>query len=147
MIILGPGVKGQRQVDAFAYITDIMPTMLEMAKLKHPKKYRGREVAPMRGRSIAGILSDDVKEVYSADEPIGAEMGGGKWLILGDFKAVAVPPPFGQGVWQLFNISKDPGETHDLSKKYPKKLEELKAAWKQYADDVGVVETGVKVFP
>jgi len=140
MIILGPGIKGQRQVDAFAYITDIMPTMLEMAKLKHPEKYRGREVAPMRGRSISGLLSGDVKEVYSTDEPIGGEMAGGKWLRLGDHKAVMVPPPFGQGEWQLFNLSKDPGETDDLSKKHPEKMEELKAAWKQYADDVGVVE-------
>jgi arylsulfatase len=147
MIMLGPGVKGQRQVDAFAYITDIMPTMLEMAKLKHPKKYRGREVAPMRGRSIAGILSGDGKEVYSADEPIGGEMGGGKWLRLGDYKAVWVPPPFGQGEWRLFNLSKDPGETHDLAKKYPKKLEELKAAWNQYADDVGVVKAAGSIVP
>jgi arylsulfatase len=147
MIMLGPGVKGQRQVDAFAYITDIMPTMLEMAKLKHPKKYRGREVAPMRGRSIAGILSGDGKEVYSADEPIGGEMGGGKWLRLGDYKAVWVPPPFGQGEWRLFNLSKDPGETHDLAKKYPKKLEELKAAWNLYADDVGVVKAAGSIVP
>ena len=121
--------------------------MLEMAKLKHPKKYRGREVAPMRGRSIAGILSGDGKKVYSADEPIGGEMGGGKWLRLGDYKAVWVPPPFGQGEWRLFNLSKDPGETHDLSKKYPKKLEELKAAWNQYADDVGVVKAAGLIVP
>jgi len=133
-------IKGQRQVGAFTYVTDIMPTMLEMAKLKHPKKYGGREVAPMRGRSITGILSGDVKEVYSPDESIGGEMAGGKWLRRGNYKAVMVPPPFGQGEWQLFNLLKDPGETDDLSKKYPKKIEELKAAWKQYADDVGVVE-------
>ena len=67
-------------------------------------------------------------------------MAGGKWLRKGDYKAVMVPPPFGQGAWQLFDISKDPGETEDLSKKYPEKLEELKKAWKQYADEVGVVE-------
>jgi arylsulfatase A-like enzyme len=141
MIILGPRVKGQRQVDAFTYITDIMPTMLEMAKLKHPKEYMGSEVALMRGRSIASLLSGDVKEVYSPDEPIGGEMGGGKWLRLGDYKAVMVPPPYGKGEWPLFNLSKDPGETEDLSKKHPKKMKELKVAWKQYADDVGVVET------
>ena len=80
LIIMGPGIRGQRQVNAFSYITDITPTMLEMANLKHPKKYRGREVAPMRGRSILGVLSGDVKEVYSPDEPVGGEMAGGKWL-------------------------------------------------------------------
>ena len=147
LIILGPGVKGQRQVDAFAYITDIMPTMLEMAKLKHPKKFREREVESMRGRSIAGVLSGDVNEVYSSNEPVGAEMGGGKWLRMGDYKAVQVPPPYGQGEWQLFNLSKDPGETDDLSNRNPEKMEELKSAWKQYADDVGVVETVEETIP
>jgi arylsulfatase len=140
LIIVGPGIKGQRQVDAFTYITDIMPTMLEMAKLKHPEKYKGREVAPMRGRSIAGLLSGSIKEVYSPNEPVSGEMAGGKWLTRGDYKIVLVPPPFGIGEWQLYNLSKDPGETNDLSKRYPEKLEELKAAWKQYADEVGVVE-------
>jgi arylsulfatase len=141
MIIVGPGVKRQHQVDAFTYITDIMPTMLEMANLKHPEKYRGREVAPMRGRSIIGVLSGDEEDIYSPDEPVGAEMAGGKWLRRGDYKAVMVPPPFGPGEWQLFNLSIDPGETDDLSEKYPEKLEDLKTTWKQYADDVGVVET------
>jgi arylsulfatase len=141
MIIEGPGVKGQRQVDTFAYITDIMPTMLEMAKLEHPEKYRGREVAPLRGRSMTGVLSGDETDLYSHDEPVGAEMAGGKWLRQGDYKAVMVPPPFGEGEWQLFDLAKDPGETDDLSKTHPQKLEELKTAWKQYADEVGVVET------
>jgi len=141
MIIEGPGVKGQRQVDTFAYITDIMPTMLEMAKLEHPEKYRGREVAPLRGRSMTGVLSGDETDLYSHDEPVGAEMAGGKWLRQGDYKAVMVPPPFGEGEWQLFDMAKDPGETDDLSKTHPQKLEELKTAWKQYADEVGVVET------
>lgn len=141
MIIVGPGIKGQRQVDSFAYITDIMPTMLELAKLKHPEKYQGREIAPLRGRSMTGMLSGDETGIYSRNEPVGAEMAGGKWLRRGDYKAVFVPPPFGQGEWQLFNLSNDPGETDDLAKKHPKILEELKTAWKQYADDVGVIET------
>ena len=141
MIIMGPGIKGQRQVDAFAYITDVMPTMLEMANLKHPKTYGGREVAPMRGHSMNGVLSGNEINVYNRDEPVGAEMAGGRWLRQGDYKAVMVPPPFGQAEWQLFNLSKDPGETDDLSKTHPRKLEELKTAWEQYADEVGVVET------
>ncbi len=141
LIILGPGVKGQRQTDALAYITDIMPTMLEMAKLKHPEKYRGRDVEPMRGRSISNLLSGEQTEVYSPGESIGAEMGGGKWLRKGAFKAVSVPAPYGQGEWQLFNVLSDPGETENLATKNPEKLEELQSAWNKYADDVGVVKT------
>jgi hypothetical protein len=41
-------------------------------------------------------------------------MAGGKWLRQSDYKVVMVPPLFGQGEWQLFDLSKDPGETIDL---------------------------------
>ena len=58
----------------------------------------------------------------------------------GYYKAIFVPPPFGSGEWQLFNVAKDPGETEDLSEKNPKKMAELKADWELYANEVGVVE-------
>ena len=147
LIIVGPGVKGQRQTDAFAYITDIMPTMLELAKLKHPTKYRGREVEPMRGRSISEVLTGSRAEVYNQDEAVGAEMGGGKWLRKGEYKAIKVPAPYGQKEWQLFNVSTDPGETKDLAKEYPAKLEELKDAWNSYAEEVGVVLIEGSIMP
>ena len=38
-------------------------------------------------------------------------------------------------------------KSHDLAKKYPKKLEGLKAAWNQYADDVGVVKAAGSIVP
>ena len=86
-----------------------------MADLQQPKEYRGREVAPMRGRSMTRMLSGDSKEIYSPEDSVGAEMAGGKWLRRGDYKAVLVPPPFGPGEWQLFNLAEDPGETNDLA--------------------------------
>ncbi len=141
LIMVGPGIKGERQIDAFAYIMDLMPTMLDMAKVKKPAKYQGHDVAPMRGKSIMGLLTGADKAIRGADEAVCAEMSGGKWVRMGDYKAVSVPLPYGEGKWELFDMSKDPGETHDLASKYPKRLEELKGAWEQYADDVGVVET------
>jgi arylsulfatase len=140
LIVTGPGIKKAQQVDGFVYITDIMPTILEIANLQQPKEYQGREVAPMRGRSMTRMLSGDSKEIYTPEDSVGAEMAGGKWLRRGDYKAVLVPPPFGPGEWQLFNLAEDPGETNDLAATLPELLEELTAAWQQYADEVGVVE-------
>ena len=40
---------------------------------------------------------------------------------------------------KLYDVVKDPGEAKDLSQAMPEKLEALKAAWDQYAKDVGVV--------
>lgn len=88
---------------------------------------------------MAGMLDGTKKAIYSADEFVGGEMGGGKWMRQGDFKAVMIPKPFGTGEWQLFNVVKDPGEAKDLSAAMPDKLEILKAAWERYAQEVGVV--------
>jgi arylsulfatase len=139
LLISGPGVKGGRKSNAFAYATDIMPTILELAEVDYPAEFRGRKVEPMRGRSLAGLLDNTMKTIYGSDEFVGGEMGGGKWMRRGSFKAVMIPEPYGTGVWQLFNVADDPGEAEDLSKSMPEKLKTLQAAWDAYAEDVGVV--------
>jgi arylsulfatase len=139
LIIAGPGVKGARQVGSFAYVTDIMPTLLELAKLEHPKKYRGRNVEKIRGRSLGGVISGSQENAYAEDAIVGGEMINGKWMRQGDYKAVLVAKPLGPGTWKLYNTAEDPGETTDLSTEHPAVLEDLKAAWDQYAKDVGVV--------
>jgi len=140
LIVTGPGVKGSRQVDSFAYVTDIMPTILELAKLEHPEIYEGRKVARMRGRSIAGVMSGVKQDTYAKDAVIGGEMLGGKWMRRGDYKAVLVAKPMGPGAWRLYNTVKDPGETADLSTAHPEILEALTSAWDQYAKETGVVQ-------
>jgi arylsulfatase len=140
LIVTGPGVEGVgRTVRSFAYVTDLMPTMLELADLRHPERFGGRDVLPMRGHSMVGLLKGKAASIYSADESVGGEMFGGRWLRKGDHKAILVANPYGSGEWQLYNVVKDPGETHDLAKKQPDLLEELKHAWDQYADEVGVL--------
>jgi arylsulfatase len=139
LLISGPGIKGGRQLGAFAYVTDIMPTILELAGLEHPDEFRGRRIEPMRGRSMLGLLDGTREAIYDSTEFVGGEMGGGRWMRQGDYKAVMIPAPYGSGVWQLFDVAEDPGEAKDLSKRMPDRLEDLKAAWDAYAADVGVV--------
>jgi arylsulfatase len=96
----------------------------------------------MNGRSIQGLLKGTTQAAYGTEEFICGEMQDGKWVRQGDFKAVSVAPPYGASTWQLYNLSVDPGETNDLAKQKPEKLEQLKTAWKRYADEVGVVAMG-----
>lgn len=139
LIIAGPGIKSGQRSDAFAYVWDIMPTILDIAGVEYPAEYQDRKIEPMRGRSILGLLDSSKNAVYDKDEFVGGEMGNGKWMRQGAFKAVMVPKPYGTGEWRLFNVVDDPGEANDLSKEMPEKLEKLKVAWKQYADEVGVI--------
>ena len=132
-------MKGGRQSDAFAYVTDIMPTILEVTEVEYPADLAGRRIEPMRGRSMVELLSGAKEAIYSDADFVGGEMGDGKWMRQGAFKAVSVPPPYGTGAWQLFNVVDDPGEANDLSKAMSDKLDSLKSAWDRYAKDVGVV--------
>ena len=90
-------------------------------------------------KSLAPVLSGETDLTYGADSYVGGEMGTGKWMRKGDYKAVSVAKPYGADKWQLFNVGTDPGETRDLSDDRREILRELQQAWDEYADDVGVV--------
>lgn len=139
LIVTGPGIDGDRQVDAFSYITDIMPTILDITGIAHPKEYGGQEIEPMMGRPLSKVLTGSEAAVYGDDEYVSGEMLNGKWTRKGDFKAMSVAPPYGSGTWALYNLAEDPGETRDLAEQMPELLSELRAAWDRYASDVGVV--------
>lgn len=142
LIIAGPGVLKGTINSSFSYVTDITPTLLEYAGIKHPDSYQGRPVEPMRGKSLVPMASGKSNAVYGEGEYVGAEMAGDKWIRKGDFKAVFVKSTglgFGPGEWQVYNVSMDPGETQDLAESMPELLGELTSAWDEYASDVGVV--------
>jgi len=86
-----------------------------------------------------GLLDGTKNVLYGRDEHVGGEMMGGKWMRQGNLKAMSAPKPYGAGTWQLFDVAADPGEANDLAQAMPEKLELLKAAWDEYARDVGVV--------
>ena len=93
----------------------------------------------MRGKSFTKVLSGANEATHSPDEYIGGEMGTGKWMRKGNYKAQMVPNPYGTNEWKLFDLSLDPGETTDISSDRPELLEELKTAWVKYSEEVGVV--------
>ena len=139
LIISGPQIKGGRKTQAFSYVWDIMPTILDYAGVEQPQKYKGAKVEPIRGKSLKSVLNGTSKVVYQNNEFIGGEMQNGKWMRQGNLKAVSVAAPYGSGTWHLYDVVSDPGETNDLSATQPDKLKELQEAWEKYAKEVGVV--------
>jgi arylsulfatase len=135
---LSDGQKTLEQARLETYVSDIMPTILDMAGVDHPESYQGQELLSMLGKSMVDHLAGRADDVRPAGKLIGGEMGGGRWVTDGTLKAVLVAKPYGPGKWQLFDLTTDPGETKDLAAEQPGKLEELKAAWDRYAEKVGV---------
>jgi arylsulfatase len=139
MLIAGPGIKAGHQVDDFAYVWDIMPTILDLAGIDHPKEFQSKPIERMRGKSLESALLGSTEPIYGADEFVGGELLNNKWMRQGDFKAVSVAPPYGKGTWHLYDLANDPGETRDLANEHPDILKKLEEAWNDYADDVGIV--------
>ena len=50
-----------------------------------------------------------------------------------------MPPPYGNGDWQLYNLAADLAEAHDLAAEMPGKVEELAKLWQQYAEENGII--------
>ena len=51
-----------------------------------------------------------------------------------------MPPPFGKGEWELFNLQLDPGEMKDLSSENPDRVKAMVAMWEQYKTDNTVLD-------
>ena len=135
-----PLLLERQQTDAFAYVTDITPTILALADVSAPPgRYGGRPVEPMVGRSLLPLLRAESDRVYGPDEPIGYELVGNAALFLGDYKLVRNRPPVGDDQWHLYNIVTDPGETRDLAGQMPQRFERMQALYEQYAVDNGVL--------
>ena len=124
----------------FISVRDIMPTVLDVAGVEHTGMYSGREVLPMQGKSLLPLLSGKTKHAYVGAGNLGLELFGTRAYIAWPWKILELPPPFGKGGWQLFNLQEDPGETRDLSSKYPQKLLELKGFWRKFQDNNNVLD-------
>ncbi|KAM5346004.1 hypothetical protein ACJ41O_011865 [Fusarium nematophilum] len=144
---------------AYCTVMDIVPTILDLAGLKHPgTSYQGREIAPLRGTSWKPFL-DITAIAMSKKLPIGNmrihdqnyvtgfECSGSGALVMGDWKVVFVPAPRGPHRWELFNVKADPGETTDLRNKEPAVFNEMMGHWEGYKKEVGVVGVADEIQP
>jgi arylsulfatase A-like enzyme len=135
MIIKTPGEmenKGHWN-HSFLHVTDILPTILELAEAKYPEEVNGHPVKPPIGKSIIPILNGKQDDIHDGDG-MGYELFEMKAYIKGDWKILRFSVPFGSGDWELYNIKEDPGEIHDLSDQYHDKKAELLEAWDQYVE-------------
>ncbi|KAI1123541.1 alkaline-phosphatase-like protein [Nemania abortiva] len=135
----GGKVPGGSITHQFATVMDLAPTILDMAGVTHPAPtYQGREIVPMRGKSMVPYLSQQAETIHEKDFINGWETCGRAACRRGDWKIVFIPKPKGPERWQLYNLATDPGEVHDLAEQEPGKLKELLKLW-----DIYVLETGV----
>ncbi|WP_429910644.1 sulfatase-like hydrolase/transferase [Glycocaulis sp.] len=134
LIVAGPGVETRGLVSGFSFVTDIAPTLLDIAGTR---PLSGRE--PITGRSLMPVLSGQADTIYGPDDAVGLEMSGMSALWRGDWKLVRSLPPYGDEQWRLFNLAIDPGEANDLADSEPEVLASMMEAYAAYEARVGVI--------
>ena len=144
LIISGPGVEARGIASAFAYVTDIVPTLLELTGTTDATP-SGKH--PIGGRSLVPALRDVAVDIHPSQEAVGFETAGHAGVFKGGYKLVRVGAPDGDGQWRLFDLAKDPGETRDLAAEQPQRLAEMLADYEAYAARVGVLEVPARYSP
>jgi arylsulfatase len=130
--------------ETFATAMDVAPTLLELAGVDHPgARWQDHDIVGMRGRSLVPYLAGEADVVHTDDVATGWELFGRCAIRRGDWKALLLPPPDGPGVWQLYDLARDPGETDDLSASEPERLAGLIADWNAYVEETGVLIVNV----
>jgi arylsulfatase/uncharacterized sulfatase len=94
----------------------------------------------MTGRSLLPLLRGGVEAVYGPDDPVGVEVSGQAALFKGDYKLERNNPPYGDGVWRLYDMVRDPGETRDLAEERPDLFSQLMSDYEAYVREMGVLE-------
>lgn len=136
LVVSGPGVKAGATAQGFSVITDIAPTLLDLAGVAPAPA----PAAPMDGRSLRAVLAGGAATPYGPTDPVGMEAAGDAALWKGDLKLVRAAGPLGDPTWRLYDIAADPGETRDLTAARPTEAAALLADYRAYAARVGVAE-------
>jgi arylsulfatase A-like enzyme len=113
-------------------LTDFVPTVLEATQVPYSAP-AGREVLPLEGRSMLGVLRGDDEDVPQADmywEHVGnSAVRRGQWKLVREYGSD----------WELYDLSEGRTEEHNVAAEYPDLVATLVADYEAWADRVGVV--------
>lgn len=110
-----------------SYLPDVMPTLLDIAGAKYPSTYQGNTIYPLEGRSMAPVLKGESINTHAY---MYWEHEGNQAVRKGDWKAIKDRGRH----WELFNLSNDRSEQHDIASQHPEILKDLTTKWQQWAE-------------
>ncbi len=119
MIIAGPGIPTGKQSSAFAYLSDIAPTIYEYLGIAQPNTVEGKSLMPVLQNPAKNVRAN-IYNVY------------GHWsrsLKTKDGYKLIVYNVNGVATTQLFNLKKDPWETRNLAddRRQQKRIKKMRA--------------------
>lgn len=106
-----------RRVRERVSLIDVMPTVLDLLRIKVPSAVRGRSLrAGLEGRAFEPRDPLYFESLFGQEENNWAPLTG---LIAGKWKYISLPEP------ELYDLGRDPGETRNLAAERPGEAREL----------------------
>jgi arylsulfatase A-like enzyme len=149
LIVAGPlgasdpgGVRSQ-----FHHVIDIAPTVLQAAGVAPAPEIDDVAQSPLQGTSFAYAFASSGAQNPKSRQYF--EMWGNRAIWAGGWKAVAAErtntwaqgnePPVSDETWELYDLTRDFNERHDLAEALPAKLAEMKALFLEEAAKFNVL--------
>ncbi|EKF6602602.1 arylsulfatase [Salmonella enterica] len=140
-MISGPGIIHNGAIDnATMAAYDVAPTLYEFAGIDVSKSLSERPTLPMIGVSFKRYLTGE--SLHAPRTQYGVELHNQAAWIDGEWKLrrlVTVFPQAGNAPWELFNLQRDPLETHNLAADYVDKVKILSSAYEAFAKQTMVL--------
>jgi arylsulfatase A-like enzyme len=121
----GGGIRHQ-----FHHVSDITPTVLEIAGISAPAEIAGVAQQPIEGTSFAYSFGEAQAPTRKRTQYF--EMLGHRAIWHEGWKAVTVHRPgtrFEDDRWELYHVAEDFNEMHDLAEAQPERLQAMIARW------------------
>ena len=130
---------GNTITDDIITVMDFAPTFLELANVQHPKtEYQGRKIFPMQGTSMLPWLRGESAAVHPKDKVHAWELYGRRGLRKEKWKAEWMEKPYGSETWELYDLSNDISQQHNLATTQPEVMQTLIKAWETYEKENNV---------
>ena len=115
----------------FHHVTDIAPTIYEIAGMQFPDMVNGVKQIPLEGKSssipstipTAQAGTPSISKCWAA--AASTRMAGGRAAHIVPWKSFRAMRNPGQHPWELYDLNQDYSQAHDLAEKNPQKLKEL----------------------
>jgi arylsulfatase len=119
--------------DEPSHVVDVITTFIDVGGAKYPANHNGKALTPLVGRSLVGAFAGQHRQPV---RPLYWEHEGNRAVRVGNWKLVARD----RRPWELYDMSKDRSELHDLAGQNPQKAAELQTMWDAWSKKVGVIE-------
>ncbi len=126
--------KGGTLCHERAHVIDIMATCVDLSGARYPTAFNGKPILPMEGKGLSASFNGG----KVGHEALYWEHSGQAAMLEGDWKIVCTKMAK-TGDWELYNLTKDRTELHDLAASEPARVKEMAAKWEAWAKRTGVL--------